>query len=80
MKTVDLSREPVTIEGILKLASEGSVRILGVDGHAYVIEDAGDFDQEVELLSQSEKFRSFLNERSSEAVTTTLDDYRRTID
>lgn len=80
MKTLDLSQEHITLEELLKLASASAVRILTADGHAFVLEDADDFDKEVELLGKSKKFRRFLNERSKETGTTSLEDYRRSLD
>lgn len=80
MKTLDLTREHITLEELLKLATEGSVRILAADGHAFVLEDADEFDKEVKLLGKSKKFRRFLKERSKEAATTSLEDYRRSLD
>ena len=80
MKTLDLTRNQVTLEQALKLAPDGSVRILTADGHAFVLETADDFDKEVALLGKSRRFRSFLRERSKEAATTSLEDYRRSLD
>ena len=80
MKTLNLARESVTLDELLKLAAEGSVRIVTADGHAFVLEDADEFDNEVKLLGKSKKFRSFLKERSKEAATTTLEDYQRSLD
>lgn len=79
MKTLDLTREHVTVEELLKLASAGSVRILAADGHAFVLEQTDDFEKEVELLGKSKKFRRFLNDRSKDAATTSLEDYRRSL-
>jgi hypothetical protein len=80
MKTLDLKRKRVTLEEVLKLASAGSVRILTADGHPFVLEDADDFDKEVKLLGNSKKFQRFLKERAKEAPTTSLEDYRRSLD
>jgi hypothetical protein len=80
MKTLDLTRKQITLEELLKLASVGPVRIVAADGHAFVLEDADDFDKEVQLLGKSRKFRRFLKERSQEAATTSLEDYRRSLD
>lgn len=79
MKTLDLARVNVTLEDLLKLASAGSVRILAADGHSFVLEETDDFDREVELLGKSKKFQRFLKERSKEAASTSLDDYRRSL-
>ncbi len=79
MKTVDLTRKHITLEELLKLASASSVRIITADGHAFVLEDADDFDKEVKLLGKSKKFRRFLKERSKEAATTSLEEYRQSL-
>jgi len=80
MKTLDLSRKQITLEELLKLAAAGSVRILTADGHAYILEDADEFDKEVKLLGKSKKFQRFLKERSKEPATISLEDYRRSLD
>lgn len=80
MKTLDLAQKTVTLEELLKLAEAGSVRILTEDGHAFVLEEADDFDKEVKLLGKSKKFQRFLRERSKEAATISLEDFRRSLD
>lgn len=80
MKTLDLTRKTISLEELLKLASEGAVRIVTADGHAFILEDAEDFDKEVTLLGKSKKFRRFLKERPNEAATMSLEDYRRSLD
>ena len=80
MKTLNLRRKNVTLEELFKLASTGALRIVTADGHAFILEDADDFDKEVKLLGKSKKFRRFLKERSKEAATTSLEDYRRSLD
>jgi len=80
MKTLDLARKRVTLEELLKLASAGSVRILSPDGHPFVLEDAEDFEREVQILGKSKKFGRFLKERSKEPATTSLEEYRRSLD
>ena len=79
MKTLDLTRKNITLEELLKLAAAGSVRIVTADGHAFILEDADDFDKEVQLLGKSKKFRRFLKERSKEASKTSLEDYRQSL-
>ena len=80
MKTLDLTREQITLEELLKLASSGAVRILAADGHAFVLEDADDFEKEAQLLGKSKKFRRLLRERAKEASTTSLEDYRASLE
>ena len=80
MKTVNLTRKPITLEEVLKLAVAGPVRIVTADGRAFVVEDADDFDKEVKLLGKSKRFRRFVEKRSKEAATTSLEDYRHSLD
>ena len=80
MKTLDLSGKRITLDELLELASLDAVRILTADGRAFVLENADDFEKEVALLGKSKKFRSFLNKRSKETTTTSLKDYRRSLD
>jgi len=79
MKTLDLTKKRVTVEELLRLAAAGSIRIVTADGRAFVMEEADDFEKEVQLLAKSKRFRRFLNERSKEPATTSLEDYRRSL-
>ncbi len=80
MKTVDLTRKRITLGELLDLAAVDTVRILTTGGRAFILEPADDFDKEVKLLGKGKKFRRFLNERSKEAATTSLDEYRRSLE
>ncbi len=80
MKTLDMTRKRITLDELLELAATDSVRIVTADGRAFVLEKADDFEKEVALLGKSKKFRRFLSERSKEAATTSLEDYRRSLD
>jgi hypothetical protein len=57
MKTLDLTRQRITLDELLELTAAGSVRILTADGHAFILEEADEFEKEVELLGKSKKFR-----------------------
>ena len=74
MKTLDLRQESVTLEQLLQVASTESVLILSQNGRPYIIETAEAFEQEVAELGQSQKFMSFLAERSTEQGTISLDE------
>jgi hypothetical protein len=80
MKTLDLTDKKITLDELWELAAAGSVRIVTADGRTFVVEQADDFEKEVALLGKSKKFKRFLNERSKEAATTSLEDYRRSLD
>ncbi len=79
MKTLDLTRKQITLEELLTLAATGPVRIVATDGHVFVLEDADEFDKEVQLLGKSKKFQRFLKERSKEPATTSLEDYKQSL-
>src|SRR5262249_62205790 len=80
MKTLDLKRKQISLEEVLKLASAGAGRILTAEGHAFVGEGADDFGKEVKLLGKNKKFQRFLKDRTKEVATTSLEDYRRSLD
>ena len=80
MKTLDPTGKRITLDELLELAATDSIRILTTDGRAFILEQADDFEKEVALLGKSKKFRRFLNERSKDAATTSLEVYRRSLD
>ena len=53
MKTLDLTGKRITLDKLLELAAAGSVRIVTADGHAFILEKADDFENEVALLGKS---------------------------
>jgi hypothetical protein len=69
MKTLDLRDESMTVEELLRIANFESVLIRTSAGQEYLLECADDFDREVAMLGQSEKFMQFLAERSKEEGT-----------
>lgn len=77
MRTLDLSKQSMTIEELLQLANQESLRILSQDGTEFILEVADVFEQEVAQLGQSKKFVSFLSERSKEPGYTTLEEIER---
>jgi len=77
MKTVDLAREPHTLGELLALAKRESILIHSPAGEDFLLEPADDFDREVALLGQSERFLSFLRERSKESGGRPLADIRK---
>jgi hypothetical protein len=80
MKTVNLAHKRITLNESLTLAKESAVRILTANGHALAREDESDLEKEVQILDKSKKFRRFLKKRSKEPATTSLDDYRKSLD
>jgi hypothetical protein len=73
MKTLDLRHQTMTVEELLQLASSDSVLIRTSEGQEFFLESADEFDREVAMLGQSEKFMQFLAERAKERGTIPLE-------
>lgn len=76
MRTLDLGKQTISLEELLKLAASESVCIVSETGQTFILE-ADEFDQEVETLGKSEKFKEFLTDRSREDSAMSLEDYQR---
>ena len=80
MIKLDLRRHRITsVEELLNWAKSDSVLIQTPDGHEFILEEADDFEHEVALLGSSETFMSFLEERSQEGGTISLDEVEKTL-
>ncbi len=77
MKTVDLAREDRTLAELLALAQRESVLIRSAAGDDFLLEPADEFEREVAELGQSERFMSFLRDRSKETGSISLAEARR---
>jgi len=66
MKTIDLTKEEVSLMDVLALAKDDAVLVRTASGDSFLIEEAGEFEREATALGNSEKFMSFLNERAGE--------------
>jgi hypothetical protein len=77
MKTIDLAREDHTLAELLALARRESIFIHSATGEDFLLEPADEFDREVASLGGSERFMSFLKERSKEAGGRSLADVRK---
>jgi hypothetical protein len=69
MKTVNLEKEHLDLEGVINLARKEPVLLLTPDGKEFFISEADDFDREVETLRRSPTFQRFLDERSKWDLT-----------
>jgi hypothetical protein len=65
MKTVDLTKEKLDLEAVIKIASRESILLVTPDGKEFCIAKADDFEREVEALRGSRAFQRFLDERSA---------------
>ncbi len=77
MKTIDLSKGERSLNDVLTLAKSEAVLIRSASGEDFLLEQADELDREAAALGASEKFMSFLNERSKEEASLTLEEMRR---
>jgi len=66
MKTVNLAEGDRRISELIELAKSEPVLVHAVDGTDFVLEEADEFEREVAALGASDKFMSFLKQRSAE--------------
>ena len=74
MKIIDLTETHLSIDEILRMARFDMVLIHGTDGVQYILEEADEFEREIAVLGQSEKFMTFLQKRSEEPGGRSLDE------
>jgi len=74
MKTLDLGKQQITVDELLHSAAVEAVLIRSKDGLTFVLEAADAFEQEVAELAASEKFMSFLAQRSKEPAAISLEE------
>jgi hypothetical protein len=74
VKTIDLRRQQVTLDELLRSVGGDVVRLTSKDGQEFILEAADAFEREVAELGQSAKFLAFLAERSAESGRISLAD------
>lgn len=67
MRTIDLSREEISLSEVLALAQSEAVLIHSASGKIFLLEPADEFAREAAILGGSERFSSFLKARSGES-------------
>jgi hypothetical protein len=80
MKTVNLEKERLDLEGVINLARKEPVLLLTPDGKEFFISEADDFDREVEALRKSPTFQRFLEERSKSKRRIPLEEIEKEIE
>jgi hypothetical protein len=66
MKTINLQKDSPSLRQLLTMASNESVLLVSDDGKTFMLEEADEFDREVQELGNSDRFMKFLEERSKE--------------
>jgi hypothetical protein len=79
MRTLNSSNQNLSLEELLKLAALESVCIVSETGQTFILEEADEFDQEVETLGKSEKFKKFLSDRSLQSSAMSLESYQQSL-
>jgi hypothetical protein len=74
MKVIDLKSETHSVDELITLAKSETVLIHSADGFDFILEEADEFDREVASLGGSDKFMSFLEERSKEEADISLNE------
>ncbi len=74
MKILDLGKQQITVDELLQSAAGETVLIRSKDGLTFVLENADQLESEAAELAASEKFMSFLAQRSKEQATISLDE------
>jgi hypothetical protein len=74
MKIIDLKSETHSVDELIILAKSETVLIHSADGFDFILEEADEFDREVASLGSSDKFMSFLGERSEEETDISFDE------
>ena len=80
MKTVDLTKEKLDLEAVIKIASREPILLVTPDGKEFCIAEADDFEREVEALRESRAFQRFLDERSASTRRIPLEEIEAEID
>jgi hypothetical protein len=80
VKTIDLSAVPPPRQELLAMASEGSLLLRTPEGREFVLSEVDDLDEEVALIRQNQERLRFLEERSRETETFTLEEVRKKLD
>jgi hypothetical protein len=77
MKTIELTPDAPSLRELVELADQENIIIRTPEGRQFVLAGLDDFDVEVEQLKKSDEFLAFLDQRSRERGTTSIEQLRR---
>ena len=77
MRVIDISEKPISINEILNSAGAENVILKAADGREFVLAEVDTFDRELELTKQHEELMDFLERRSEEKNTYTLEEVKQ---
>ncbi|MFN8486108.1 MAG: hypothetical protein U0350_00870 [Caldilineaceae bacterium] len=79
MITYDLGERSITLDELLKMASEDAIQIIGRDGNEFILAQADTFEQEVAKLGNSVPFMQFLANRAQQRKGRSLEEVEQTL-
>lgn len=80
MITCDLEKQSFTLEELLELARDDAVRVIQADGREFILANTDSFEEEVARLGNSDRFMTFLAERSLGKHGRSLEEIERDLD
>ena len=80
MKTIELAAETPSLPELIELADGENIIIKTPQGKQFVLAELDDFKLEVQQLKNSKDFMAFLDQRSKERGTTSIEELRRELD
>jgi hypothetical protein len=80
MKTIEVSKGILSVNELLKLAREENIILRLPDGQEFLLAEIDDFEREIELTRENEELMKFLDERSHNPRTFTLNEVREQLD
>ncbi len=77
MRVIDISEKPISINELLNSAIAENVILKAADGREFVLAEVETFDRELELTKQNEELMEFLEMRSEDKNTYTLQEVKQ---
>ncbi len=77
MKTIELTHDAPSLHELVELADKENIIITTPQGRQFILAELDDFHLEVEQLKNSKEFMAFLDQRSKERGTTSIEQLRQ---
>ncbi len=77
MRVIEISENILNINEILNSAGTENIILKVSDGREFVLAEIDSFDRELELTRQNEELMNFLDRRSEEEKTYTLEEVKQ---
>ena len=79
MKAIAVSKNSPTLRQVLDLAGEENVVLKTSEGRRFVLAEIDDFEEELAQQRENKELMAFLDERSRETTTHTLQEVRESL-